>query len=343
MITQFLYPMRKTLLIALGILVILLAGRPESTRLAADATKADPIVRTYGSEGGYRTSVTSQTNGTLSEEDGRQAAILASHVFQHIDWAQRALDADDLAAARNEVNQGRKAIKAIRSLLPTTTVHTKTSAPDGEVVYESKREVQEDRIPLFEGMLSKRSFAPIAAAKQDAQDQVEVKGVQLVGSETLITEAFADLEYVEGQLERAAKALTEDKADVASKALTMGQVRGVEFRYRKEDAPLAAARDALWLAKRALEENNGIQAQVNLSVARQQLELYRQVLPESKRQDVTQMMTEVSNLQAKLEQESNTKLATPTVSNDQKTEKDRQGNAVTKWWEQLNSWFKKRS
>src|SRR4030095_7570387 len=95
----------------------------------------------------------------------------------------------------------------------------------------------------------------------------------------------------------------DNKADVAIKALAFAQVRGVEFRYHKEDSPIAAARDALWLAKRALDEKNSAQAQTNLNVARQQLEIYRQLLPESQRQEVTQMMTEVSQLDAKLRQE----------------------------------------
>ena len=65
--------------------------------------------------------------------------------------------------------------------------------------------------------------------------------------------------------------MNEGKADAAAKALTLAQVRGVDFLYSKEDTPLAEARDALWLARRALEENNPTQARVNLDVARQRL------------------------------------------------------------------------
>ena len=82
---------------------------------------------------------------------------------------------------------------------------------------------------------------------------------------------------------KAARALDDHKADAASRALFEAQVRGVDFRYSKEDTPLAEARDAIWLAKRALEENNTAQARANLGIARQQLEVYRQVLQENKR------------------------------------------------------------
>lgn len=341
--TQVLYPTWKIVLFAAVIALILASPAwAESKAPSDDATKAGPVVRTYGAEGGYRTEVKSETKGTLSQEDRRQVAVLTAYIFQHIDQAQRALDADNTAEARNEVDKGNKAVKAVRALLPTTTVHTKTFAPGGDVIYEDAREVQEDRVPLFEGMLSTKTLAPIVAAKQDAQDAVEVKGVRLVGSETITTEAFADLDYVEGQLERAAKALSDNKAETAAKALALAQVRGVEFKYHKEDTPLAAARDALWLAKRALDEDNSAQAQANLNVARQQLDIYRQLLPEAQRKDVTQMMTEVSQLDAKLRKEP-TPSANPAADQADQGERTRQGNAVTRWWEQINSWFKKRS
>lgn len=323
-------------------LILASTARAESATTTDDATKAGPVVRTYGAQGGYRTEVKSETNGTLGEENRRQVAVLTAHIFQHINQAQRALDADNAEEARAELDKGRQAIKAIRALLPTTTVHTKTSAPDGTVIYEDKRDVQVERVPLFEGMVSTKTLAPIIAAKQDAQDAVEVKGIRLLGSETITTEAFADLAYVEGQLAIASKALADNKAEAASKALAAAQIRGVEFKYRKEDSPLAAARDALWLAKRALDENNSTQAQANLNVARQQLEIYRQLLPEGERQDVTQMMTEVGELDAKLRKES-TASANQAGSPSNQVERNRQGNSVTRWWEQVNSWFKKRS
>jgi hypothetical protein len=268
---------------------------------AAEETKSGPVVRTLGTKGGYCTEVTSETKGTLSKEDRQQVSLLAAQVFQHIDEARRALDADDAKSAHREVDKGRQAIKAIRALLPRTSVHTKTTAPDGKVIYEDQREVQENRVPLFEGMLSAKTLAPIVAAKQDAantnkhgnnnqQEAAEVKGVRLVSAETITTQVLADLNVVEAQLNRVAKALDENKLDDAAKGLALAQVRGVEFHYDKEDTPLAAARDAMWLAKRSLEENNAAQAQANLSVARQSLRLYREIAPKEGRQEVDQML-----------------------------------------------------
>jgi hypothetical protein len=304
------------------------------------AGKGGPVIRTFGDKGGVITEVTSETKGTLSEENQREVAVLTAQIFLHIDEGRQAVDADDLAAAKSEVEKARKALQAVRALLPTTTVHTKTTAPDGNAIYEDERETQEDRVPLFEGMLSSQTLAPIVAAKRAVADDAnseadEVEGVRLVRSETVTTEVMADLNVVEVQLARAAKALQDNKPENATEALASAQVRGVEFRFKKEDTPLAEARDAMWLAKRSLEENNAAQAQANLRVARQALRLYREVASKERQQDVDNMLKEVDQLEGKLGKETAQKPAT-------QSERTQQGQATTHWWERINDWFRRR-
>src|SRR5690242_8311665 len=91
-------PRWKPVIVALVALLFLggtaLAQQAPATS-AEHETKAGPVVRTFGTEGGYRTEVKSETRGTLSPEDRRQVSLLAAQVFQHVDEARRALDADD--------------------------------------------------------------------------------------------------------------------------------------------------------------------------------------------------------------------------------------------------------
>jgi len=327
-------PIRKSLLVGIGTILTLLgraSGQLAPTSSAEHESKASLVVRTFGAEGGYRTEVKSETHGSLSQDDRRQVSLLAAQVFQHVDEARKATDADDMERARKEIDKGREAIKAIRTLMPKTTVHTTTTAPGGQVIYEDEREVQEDQVPLFEGMVHARTLAPILAARRDS---AQVAGVRVVESEAISTAVTVDLDLVDAQLGKAARALDEKKPDEAAAALILAQVRGVDIRYNKEDTPLAEARDAIWLAKRALEENNSAQARANLAVARTRLEVYRQILPEDQRQDVTQMMSEVNQLEMQLRKEANQPAS--------QTERTRQGNAVTQWWDELNQWFKKR-
>ena len=293
--------------------------------------KATPVVRTFGAAGGYRTEVRSETKGTLGPEDRRQVSLLAAVVFQHVEQARRALEADDTGrGARRSRRAGRRPGPPA-PCCPVTVVRTRTTAPDGKVIYDDEGEVRDDRVALFEGMLHARTLAPIQAARNDAD---RIAGVRVVESETISTEAVADLDLVDAQLGKAAKALDDKKPEAAARALHAAQTRGVDFHYRKEDTPLAEARDAIWLAKRALEENNAAQAQANLSVARQQLEIYRQVSPEDRRIDVNQMMAEVNKLDAQLRHE-----ASQPGGHSQRSE---QGGVMTRWWDQLNGWFKKR-
>src|SRR4051812_42778969 len=93
------------LLIVLAVALIL-AGPAwaQQAAPAGDAAKGGPVVRTFGTEGGYRTEVTSETKGTLSQEDRRQVALLTAQVFQHIDEARQAIDTDDVKLARQEVD-----------------------------------------------------------------------------------------------------------------------------------------------------------------------------------------------------------------------------------------------
>ncbi len=113
----------------------------------------------------------------------------------------------------------------------------------------------------------------------------------------------------------------------------MALIRGIEFRYSKDDSPLAAARDAIWLARRSLEENNVAQALVNLALARVRLQLYRGVLSQDQRQEVDQMLQEINQLEAQLRQET-TQPAT-------RAERARQGSTVTSWWDKINGWFRR--
>ena len=234
-----------------------MAQEQSSTSSATDQTRnAGPIVRTFGTEGGYRTEVTTQSISKLNEEDRRQASLLMAEVVQHIGKARDAIDADDTKQALMEVNKAREAAKAIRAMLPKGTVRTRTTAPDGKVIYEDEQGVQVGRIPLYEGILHAQTLAPILAARRNA---MEVAGFNVIESERIATEVIADLDPIEGQLARTARALEENKPDIAAKALAMALVRGIDFRFNKEDTELASARDEIWLARRSLEENNAAQ------------------------------------------------------------------------------------
>ena len=304
--------------------------RTSTTSGSGGSRDTRPVVRTFGAQGGFRTELTSRAIGQESGEDGRQAAILMAEVFEHIGKARNAIDADDSERASKEVNKAREGIRAVRAMMPRAVVRTRTTAPDGKVVYEDEEEIQTRRIPLYEGMLHAQTLAPILAARRNA---MEVAGVQVVGSERIATEVVADIDVIESQLEKAAKTIEHRKPEDAARALTMALVRGIDLRFSKEDSELAAARDEIWLARRSLEESNTPQALANLADARQRLRVYREILPQEQRQEVDQMLQEIDQLEAQLRQEG-TRAAT-------REERASQGKTVTGWWDRINGWFKR--
>jgi len=297
-----------------------------------DKKESNRVTRTFGAEGGYRTEVVSEAVEPPSGyEDLRQLSLLMADTFAHIDKASVRLAADEPKEAQKEVVKAREAVQAIRRMQPKTMVRTKTLAPDGKAIFEDEIEVQDARIPLYEGILHARTLAPILAARRNA---MEIAGVQVVESERIVTEAIADLEVIEAQLTRAAKALENNKSSDASKALADSLIRGIDFRYSKEDKELASARDALWLARRSLEENNVTQAMVNLETARQRLRLYREVLTPDQRQEVDKTLREVEQFEAQLRQETASRPAN-------QTDRTRHTQAVTHWWDRVNGWFRR--
>jgi YfdX protein len=319
---------------AAGLVALVFVAGPawgQQSKSSSSASKdGEPVVRNFGAEGDFRTQVSSESKGKVTQEDWRQASVLAAQVFQHIDKARDEIDADNTKDALKEVNKGREAIKAIRAMFPKMIVKTKTTAPDGKTVYEDECEVQDSRIPLYEGMLHAQTLAPILAARRNA---LEVAGVHEVQSETIAAEVIADIDPIDGQLSKAARALEQNKPEDAAKALDTALVRGVDVRLNKEDSELASARDAIWLARRSLEENNAAQALVNLEFAKQRLRIYRELLSQDQRPEVDQMLGEVDQLEVQLRSEG-TRPAT-------RGERARQGGTVTHWWEKANSWFKR--
>ena len=115
-------------------------------------------------------------------------------------------------------------------MLPKTTIHTRTTAPDGKVVYEDDREVQERTSPCLKAYCITETLAPILAARH-----VPWRWQEFMSStrRRIVTEAIADLDIIESQLTRAAKALGENKEDVAATALSAGHGPGRRFPFQQ--------------------------------------------------------------------------------------------------------------
>jgi hypothetical protein len=185
----------------------------------------------------------------------------------------------------------------VRELLPTTEVTTIVRDSKGAEVYRNIDRVQNDRIPLHEGLVAVKVVEAITDAKRDA---AAVKGVRLADADLLHTSVLLELDYVEGRLKRALNALPGKPGD-ALKQLVLAQSNGIAFSVNKEDNPLVAAQMALQLAEQMVKENRVEAAKANLQQAKNQLVLYRGLIGEHDGDDVKKLEEDISKLQGDIE------------------------------------------
>ena len=162
-----------TLVLFAGTTVVAV-GRAEDNESQQDQS----TIKT-GSGKRYQTTVERHTEGSLSAQDLHQVSLLTSRIVNHINEAVKALLDQDPDAARPEIENGRKLTKVVRELLPVTTVVTVVKDAKGKEVYRDVDKVQEDRIPLYSGMIATEVVEPIIDAQKTSTAFMErsLKGV----------------------------------------------------------------------------------------------------------------------------------------------------------------------
>ncbi len=278
-------------------LVLSIAGGGKAfaaaTRIADRPQKAKSTITT-GSGSTYQTVVERRTEGQLSEADLNQASLLTSHVVKHINAAVQKLFDQNTRGAVNELENAQKLVKLVRDLLPVTTVTTIVKDAKGKEIYREMDKVQDDRIPLYQGMIAMEVVEPIIKAKKDEAD---LKGLRMDRTEVINTAVLADLNYIERKMNRAAALI--ENPEAALNQLLLAQSRGVEFVANPTDAPLVQVQQALRLAERMAAEGNETAARENLKIARAQLELYRELLGRENDSRIKQLEDDINGLMSK--------------------------------------------
>src|SRR5208282_3569289 len=199
-------------------------AQPEEKATSASKT-SNPTSISTGSGKQYKTTVERKTEGDLAGEDFRQASLLTSRVVLHLNKAALYLGGEKNDQARQELESGLSLIGIVRRLLPTTTVTTIVRDNEGKEVYRYVDRVQEDSIPLHEGLVAVNMMEPITDAKQG---EAAVHGVRLADAELIHTSVLVKLDYVESKLNRALR-LLKDKPEDALAQLALAQSQGVDY------------------------------------------------------------------------------------------------------------------
>jgi hypothetical protein len=249
-----------------------------------------------GSGNLYKTTVERHTSGDLSSNDLHQVSLLTSRIVNHLNTAANDLLDDNPNGSKSNIEKARKLIKIVRNLLPVTTVTTVVTDVNGKEVYRDVDRVQDDRIPLYEEMVSMEVVQPILDAKEKA---AELKGLRLEDADVIHTSVMADLNYIERKLNRAMALV--DKPEDALMQLVLAQTEGIEFVTNENDNSLVKAQQALKLAERMAEDGNAKAARQNLKLAQIQLGMYRELMGKDAvvTKDVKQLENDIAALTAK--------------------------------------------
>jgi len=261
--------------------------------LAAEAWRDESTI-SVGSGALYRTQVESHTQGALSAPDLHQASLLTSRIVGHLNQAVEGLLDQNPERARLAIEQARRLISVVRALLPVTTVTTVVKDAAGTEVYQDVDRIQNDRIPLYSGMIAMEVVEPVIEAKGEA---AELKGVRLADADVIYTSVLVDLRYLERKLERATALF--DTPDAALAQLLLGQTQGIQLTVNAADDPLVKVQQALRLAERLVEEGKYEVARDNLGFARLQLGTYRALLGKEDAAVVQKLEDEITALMPK--------------------------------------------
>lgn len=282
---------------------------------AAHQNAQAPTRSTIG-KGAYKTIVERETEGELSAEDFRQVSTLASQILIHLGAASEQAVDEEWQAARDELQHAQTLIGVIRDLLPTTTVTTIVKDADGREVYRYAEQVQDDQIPLFEGMVTVDVLEAVVDKKKE---EASLKGVRLADAELIHSSALLDLSYVERKVDRALALLNNEPADALAQLL-YAHSRGVQFVVNREDDPLVKAQSAIRLAERMVREGKHEAAEENLNLAKLHLETYRSVLGEEASARVKELQDEIEALAGRTAEAGSAK-------------------EIRGFWDRVTSWF----
>lgn len=287
--------------------------------LPAEETKGAVTPTTTGSGDRYKTTVSQETKGELKPEDARQVSVLGSRILTHVRNAARFLGEDKGDQAKAELDHAQRLAKVVREMLPVTTVLTTVADAQGKEVYRYEDRVQEEQIPIVEGLINVEVVQPIVEAKKE---QAMLKGLQLAEADLIRTAVLLDLDYVEGKIQQALGEMKEP--DKARSALLAAVATGVRFTTHKEDHPLVNVQAALRLAEQQVREGKYDGAKANLQLARVQLDAYRMLVGEAASKDSRDLEKEISLLQ-------------------DKTREPGAADKIRGFWNRVSGWFKPES
>jgi hypothetical protein len=213
----------------------------------------------------------------------------------------------------------------VKESVPDFNVKTEIAAGNRKYVDETK--VKAWLVPIHEELNAVKVLEPIQAAKKEANESRN-KAAKDAGKpqpeqlEVRSTLALLDDHLALIGLEKAQKALNENKPEDADKALSALQADGVVFNYVVAEVPLNKTQASLMNARASVKDNHMADAKSALAAASASLGDYAKTASTTQKAAVGKMQGEIKQLSASLN---------ANLTKSQET--------IDKWWHQVTSWL----
>jgi len=270
-----------------------------------------------------RISATSHTEVShkLTPAERRAASLAASRVLHHAYLARQAIADEDRKKAASEVEQGLKLVRIIESVQPMYTVSAEINA--GDLSYTSDEVVASPLIPIYDEVGELELLGPLTAAKRE--QQMENKNV-VEGVDLEYTSLWLNLPFARDGLNQAKQAIADENLAKADQDLALVE-RSTVFESDLVDAPLATARENLYLAKTRFADKDTAGAREALDAASTALDSYAKGAGEPRSKDVTELRDEISKLSSEMAQGSSNLAAADTESK------------ILSYWDRVVQWW----
>ncbi|MBS2011062.1 MAG: YfdX family protein [Cyanobacteria bacterium SZAS TMP-1] len=239
----------------------------------------------------------------LTPEEAESLSLAAGKLLSHTDKARTELKAKELDKAKADIEKAITLANIVKAGVPAFNVKTEIAAGDKKYVDETK--VKAWLVPLHEELDEIKVLEPIRAAKRDAND-ARNKAAKEAGKpqpeqlEVRSTLALLDDHPALVGLEKAQKALKENKPEEADKALAELQSDGVLFNYVVAEVPLGKIQADLMAAKTSVKGNHMAEAKSALASASTALENYAKTASAAKKAAAEKMQAEIKQLSTSL-------------------------------------------
>ena len=260
----------------------------------------------------------------LTPAESESLSLAAGKLLDHTDKARVALKAHEVEKAKQNVEKALVLANIVKDAVPACNV--KTEIASGARKYVDEAKVRAWLVPLHEELNAVKVLEPIRAAKKDA-NEARNKAAKDSGApqpeqlEIRSTLALLDDHLALIGLEKARKALNENKPEEADKALAALQSDGVVFNYVVAEVPLNEIQANLINARASVKENHMAEAKSALAQASASLANYAKTASAAHKAAAEKMQNEIKQLSASLN------------ANLSKSQ-----SAIDKWWHQVTGW-----